>query len=385
MDLTDALQITSETPDTIKTRLLTDTNAGVDPSDPSYADTTVGGFWDDLNGAMSLELDRVYDRFNEVAAAAIPGLSFGAFLDAWATSLGIDRNDAAFAGGVVRFTGPDGTVIAAGTQVSTPQTSSDEDEVDYTVTTGGTVASGHVDLDVQAVDAGSQGNVPANSVTILDTEIDGVSVTNPAAMTGGADVETDEALQKRIVRKLTGAGGAGNADFYINAALDKPGVGFATVQPNTPSIGHATVVITDVNNDPAPGGLVDSLQADLDPSGSAAQGAGLAPIGATVIVSTPTGIAVAVAAALTLAAGYSLDGDPGTFAVRDAVTASVARYVNGLPPGGDVLKNRVIAAIVDTLGVVDVNASTLTINSVSADLAVGSTQVPSLTTPLTLT
>jgi uncharacterized phage protein gp47/JayE len=189
----------------------------------------------------------------------------------------------------------------------------------------------------------------------------------------------------RIVRKLASPPGPGNADYYVNIGLNKPGVGFVTVQPNTPSLGHVAVVITDVNNDPAPSTLVDSLQADLDPSGSAAQGAGQATIGATVVVSTPSSHAVAVVATVTLAPGYTLDGAAGTHAVRGPVTDSIARYVNGLPVGGDVLHNLVIAAIVAVPGVGNVDETTLTLNGVAADNAVSSTQVASLTTPITLT
>jgi uncharacterized phage protein gp47/JayE len=384
VDLTGELQIANETPDTIRARLIADTNAGIDPSDPAYADTILGSLWDDLSGADALEFDRLYDRLNEVAAAAIPALSFGTFLDAWAESLGRTRNDAALAGGSLRFSGTNGTVIPAGTRASTPQTSADEDEVEFVTTEGGTIASGIVDLEAVAIVAGSAGNVPASTVTLLDTAIAGVSVTNPAAMTGGADVETDEALQKRLLRQLSNPSGPGNADYYVNLALDTPGVGFVTVQPNTPSVGFVKVVITDVNNDPAPTPLVDALQERLDPSSSAAQGAGQSTIGATVDVDTPTSLAVTVEADVTLATGYSLDGDAGTHAVRGPIEASLGRYVNGLPVSGDVLHNFVIAAIVAVPGVINVNRTTLELNNVVGDVSVSSTQVASLST-VTLT
>lgn len=384
LDLTDSLQIAAETPDTIRARLVADANATGDPTD-----TNVGSIFDDITGgAFTLELDRVYDRFNEVAAAAIPALTFGVFLDAWATSLGLLRKDATAAAGVVTFTGPNGTVIPVGAQVSTPQTSPDTEAPSFQVVTGGAISGGSVDLDVVAIDRGAQGNVPAGAVSLLDTPITGVTVTNAAAITGGSDVETDEALQTRLVRKLGSPAGGGNADYYLNIALNKPGVGFATVQPNTPSLGHVTVVITDVNNDPAPSTLVDALQADLDPSGSAAQGAGLGSIGATVVVSTPTTKDITVATKLVLDPGFSLDGSTGTFAVQDAVETSVARYINRLPVGGDVLRNKVIAAIVDVTGVTNVitsGAGALTINAGAGDVTVAATEVASLVTPITLT
>lgn len=358
-DLIDELMISRETPESIKARLLADTNAGVDPNDSSYADTIPGSFWDDLNGSATLEYDRVYDRLNEVVAAAIPGLSFGAFLDAWAATLGMERKAAAPAGGVVVFTGTNGTVIPAGARVSTAQTDEGSEPVEFTTLAGGTIAGGTVQLDVVAVLAGSAGNVPAATVTILDTEIVGVTVSNPAAMTGGADVETDEALGKRVGRRLGGAANGGNADQYVDWALAYPGVGHATVQPNTPGLGQVLVMITDENNDPMPVAAINGLQAQLDPSATPTQGAGLAPIGATVDVDTPVTDPVIVVASIDLEPGYSLTGAAGTTNVRPAIEESLRRYINGLPVGGDVIRAKVIAAIVDVAGVIDVTALTL--------------------------
>jgi uncharacterized phage protein gp47/JayE len=381
-DLTDQLHVTAETPESIKARLLADTNAGIDPNDPAYADTVPGSIWDDFNGALTLEVDRVYDRFNEVVAAAIPASTSGIFADAWALSLGLERKAATPAAGVVTFTGPNGTAIAPGTQVATVTTALDTDPATYAVDVGGTISGTSIDLAVTAVDQGSPGNVPANTVTVLDTPITGVTVTNADAMTGGSDVETDEALVVRLVRKLSGAGGAGNLDDYINWGLNWPGVGFVTAQPNTPSLGHVTVVITDVNNDPAPTSMVNALQAFLDPSASPAQGEGEAPVGATVHVSTPTSFAVAVVSDVTLDPGYTFDGDSGSIAVRAAIEESVGRYINRLPAGGDVIHNKALAAIIDVVGVADV--VTLTLNGSGTNVAVSGTQVAAMTTPITL-
>lgn len=387
LDLTDELRVTAETPDTIKARLLADTNAGVDPADPAYADTHPGSFWDDFNGAISLEHDRVYDRMNETVAAAIPATSSGEFLDAWAASLGLERKQAAFAGGKAQFTGDAGAQVPAGTQVSTEKVSEDaEPQAFQTIVAAVVGVGGTVAVDVKAVAAGSEGSVPANSVVILDSTVSGVeSVTNPGAMTGGADVETDDALRQRILRKLAGSAGGGNGDDYVNWGLAYPGVGHVTVQPNTPTLGRVGVVITDVGNDPMPQHAIDGLQALLDPSDSATQGSGLAPVGARVTVSTPTSKAIAVAAAITLEPGFSVDGAGGTKAVRPDVSDAVARYVNALPVGGDVIHSKVLAAIVNSLGVADIGSLALNGQAAGTSVAVGPSEVASLTLPLTLT
>jgi len=377
-DLTDLLPLATESPETIKARLLASVNAGVDPTDTLYLDTVAGSFWDDMMGAVSLEIDRVYDRMHsEVPAAALPTTATGEWLDAWADAVGLERKDETAAAGIVEFTAPDGTAIPTGTQVSTVQTSADADAPTFQTTEGGVVdVTGVLALPVQAVEPGAAGNVAANTVTVLGSSIAGATVTNPNAITGGSDVETDEALAKRIGKKLSGAGGAGNVDFYETEALAEPGVGFVTVFPNTPDVGHVTISITDVDNNPAPAPLIDSLQARLDPSDQPAQGAGEAPPGATVHVTTPAATNVTVDATVVLAPGHSLDGSGGTRAVGAAIDSSVARYVNGLPVGGDVVLSKVSAAIVAVVGVED--WTVLELNAAAANVAVDDAHVASL-------
>lgn len=387
-DLTDQLPLAVETPETIKARLLADANAGIDPNDPLYLDTVPGAIWNDLNGAVVLELDRVYDRMHtEVPAAALPATSTGLWLDAWALAFGLERLDETAAFGSVEFTAASGTVISTGTQVSTVQTSADADPVTFETTEGGIVGiSGVLAVPVIATTPGAAGNVAANTVTVLASSVENpTTVTNPASITGGSDVETDEHLAGRIARKMAGAGAGGNIDWYITEALNEPGVGNVTVFPNTPSLGHVTLSITDVNNQPfAPGSpVVASLKNRLDPSGTEAQGAGQAPPGATVNVTTPLATAITIAAGLTLAAGYSLNGTGGTSPVGAKIATAVTRYVNTLPVGGDVIRDQVLAAIVGVFGVI--KTTSLTLNAGTSDIPISSSQVASLVLPLTLT
>lgn len=387
-DLTTRLPLAVETPETIRARLLADVNAGIDPGDPTYQDTVGGSIWLDLNGAMSLELDRVYDRaHNEVPAAALPATAVGEWLDGWASALGLTRLDETSAFGIVEFTAAAGTAVPTGTQVSTVQTSADSDPVTLQVTAGAVVGvSGVLDLAVLAITAGAAGNVAASTVTQLGSPLaNPATVNNPDAITGGSDVETDEALSKRILRKMSGTAAGGNADWYINEALNEPGVGFATVFVHTPSPGHVTLSITDVNNDPFAGGspVVISLQNRLDPSSSPSQGAGEAPAGATVHISTPSATNITLVATIVPTDGYTLDGTGGTRALRQTITDAVSRYVDALPVGGDVVHNTVLAAIIDVEGVYDVSA--LTLNGSGANVAIDSTHVASLVKPLTLT
>lgn len=378
-DLLDRFPLAGETPETILARLQADLNAGIDPTDPLYADMQPGSVWDDLARAFSLELDRLYDRMlTEIPAAALPATATGQWLDAWADAVGLQRKDAVSATGVVRFTGADGIAVPTGTQVSTEAPTADADPITFQATEGGTISGGFIDLPVQAVEEGSQGNVSANSITLLDSVLPGgsVSVTNPAPITGGDDIESDERLQARVMRKLRGTTGGGNIDYYVNLALNYPGVGFVTVLPNTPGLGDVRVVITDVNNDPVSAAMVAGLQALLDPAIAPTQGAGEATIGAEVTVATPTTLAVTVDAEIVAEAGYSITGESGTQALASTIEKALHGYIDPLPVGGDVIRNKVLAAIIDVDGVVDVTAVTL--NGAATDLAVSNTQVAAL-------
>lgn len=383
-DLIERFPLRGEYPETIIARLQADQNAGIDPSDPLYADMTPGSVWDDLTRAFALEIDRVYDRMlNEVPAAALPGTATGEWLDAWADNLGLQRKAAVPASGSVRFTGPDGTSIPAGTQVSTEAPTADADPLTFQTLDGATITgAGFVDVLVVAVEAGSEGNVPANSVVLLDSAIDDVTVSNPAAITSGDDDETDERLQVRVLRRLRSTGGAGNQDYYINLALNYPGVGFATVQPNTPALGDVRVVVTDINNDPVSQLIIDGLQALLDPEPTPAQGDGQSTIGAEVTVVTAGAQSVVVVADIDFKVGYSADGAGGTRALGDAISAAVRGYIDELEAGQDVVYYRVLGAIVTIDGVEDV--ASLTLNGTTTKVTVAPTDVAVLTS-ITLT
>lgn len=370
----------------IVARMVADTTAGIDPASTGYPDVVFGSILSDVFGAASLEIDRVYDRVhNELPAAALPDRTFGEWLDAWAVTVGVGngeggygRKGAVAASGVQRFTAGPGlaaVVIPLGTTVSTEAASDDEDEVEFTTTieailppTGGTV-----DVPIVAADEGLEGVVPANSVTILQTDVDNVaSVTNPLATQGGADVESDPALQSRVVKKLRGGGGPGNPADYENKALEQPGVGFVTVERNWNGVGTVRVIVTDPQNDPASTVAVDTLQQEMDPLDGSP---GWAPIGATVTVTTAVSLAVTVSADVTTEGGYSLTGTGGTRPLADDIETALRAYIDRLPPGADVIRAEVIGAIVSVVGVLNVD-----VTAPAADVAVTALQVPSLTT-----
>lgn len=361
---TDTLPIGRVTLEQVIAQMVADVTAGLDPNDPAYPDVIPGSVLHDLYGMVALQVDRVYDRVhNELPAAAIPSLSFGDFLDAWAAVVlpNSGRKDAAKASGeldLIFAAASPAQTIPAGSEFSTEALSDEDDEITFVLVADVDVplGGGLVEAVVEAAEAGYAGNVGPNTVTVPDATIAHLtSVANPDRMTSGADVENDEQLQTRILRKMGGGGGPGNVPDYEGWATEEPGVGFATVTRNWDGPGTVRVSITDVDNNPVGAPLIDRLQLKLYPPEPAYSL--YSPIGAVVTVVTPALAPIAVEAGVTPEQGFSLDGAGGTRNITADIVAALERYVNRLPSGGDVILAKVIAAIADVPGVANVDVT----------------------------
>ena len=247
-------------------------------------------------------------------------------------------------------------------------------------TTGGAWA-----LTVLADEEGPDGNVPAGSITIPESPLDVLtSITNPYALTGGADVQDDESYRRRLLAALRASAIAASTVADLERmALDEPSVGFALVEPLWNGANTARIVVTDHENDPMPSDIVTALQTRIDPI--PAEGRGEALIGLAVTVTTTTGVAIVVVATVTPRDGYSLDGTGGTIPIRQSIKESVAAYINGLVPGEDVVFNHVRGTFFEEQGVFDV--PTLTVNAGTSNVTISATQSATIniTTGITLT
>lgn len=379
--------LTGEDLDTIRARMQSRANLGLDPTDPAWLDAIPGSIYGDLEGPAALEHDEDYDFGDVVAQAVIPSTTFGQWLDDWAASVGLERTDVAFASGVVTFVGTAGSVIATGQQVTTTSDGS-SDAIAFQAIAGGTIpGGGTLDLDVIAVNAGSAGNVPATAINIPAPSIAGVSsVTNAVATSAGADIETDVHLSGRVNDALSGVLGSGTQDDYQRLFGGIAGVGFIFVVPVARGPGTVDVYLTDLNNSPLSPTAVAAAQVIADPS--PANGLGFAPICADVLVKTPGTFLVDVMAMIQDDAGYSLDGASGTIATRAAITAAIARYIGLVGVGGTIVRNKMVSAIVSVIGVANVvtsGGSSMQINTSTADtVVVTSGDIPAIgTTTLT--
>ena len=373
-DPVEFVPIFNETADGIRARMFADMNAGLQPDDPAFLDTTPGGFAWDLTGASVLEIERLYDAVGaEMISACLPTYAWGTYLDEHALTIGLVRKDAVKSTGEVTFTGTSGTLIAVGTEVSTLQTTPEGEPISFETTEPGTIpVGGAITLDIAAAEPGTESNVAAGTVTVLQSPLSGIaSVTNAQPTLGGADVESDERLRERILLAYSGSQGSGTITDYKAWSLSYPGVGFVTVIPQATGAGTVGVVITDATNRPVSAAVVNGLQAQLDPV--AGQGRGQAPIGASVTVSTPTLLTVNVLADITLDSGYSLDGAGGTINVTADVTSALKAYIDRLAPGDDVIRYHAMSQVFDVPGVADI--VTFTLNGAASNTVVSASQV----------
>lgn len=287
-ELADFIPLRTENLDTIIARIDADINAGVDPEDDRFIDTTPGGFYSDIRTAFALEIERLWDvATTDTVAASLVEYAWGSYLDAHGQTLDVTRNDSVAATGSVTFTGTNGSLIGVGTEVSTTQNDPEEDPVSFLTTEAGTISGGSLTLAVEAVEPGAASNVATGAVNLLLSPVEGISsVTNAEAITGGADVETDAAYRDRLKLAWASTQGSGSVADYKRWALAYPGVGHVRVTPLWNGPGTVRVVVTDTDNNPVPNSVKTGLQAELDPFTAETTTAGSQSAGATLTVAS---------------------------------------------------------------------------------------------------
>lgn len=268
-DFAEFTALLSESMNQIRSRLDADVNAGVSPQDPSFIDTSVGGFYWDLSQTLALEVERLWDFLaTEVPAASFLAYAWGEYLDEHAVLLGLERRDATRATGFVTFTGKEGSMLPTGVQVAVPQTDPDsEEQITFQTTDSGTIGlSETLTLAVEAVEVGTASNISAGAISLLLTPVEGIaSVANEESTSGGFDVESDEIFRDRLIREAGAPPAAGNIADYERWSLEYPGVGKAVVNPIWAGPGSVQVILTDYNNRPVPAAVEEAVQDIIDP------------------------------------------------------------------------------------------------------------------------
>lgn len=267
---------------------------------------------------QALEEVRLWEMAESLYYSAFVEFASGDNLDKVVALLGLERNPATRATGIVRFTGTSGVKVDEDVIVST------DEGVQFTTTEEKTISDSYVDVAVQAVLVGSTGNVSANTITNLDTYISGItSVTNPNPTTGGADVETDAALRLRAADILQSLG-KGTVAAIRAAVLDVDGVTGCAVEEDFDF--HSVGVW--VSGTPYPNQeITDAIEA-------------VRPAGILVTWWAAEDITIYVDTTVALLEPYPSD-------IVDKVKTAIENYIDALALGDDVVYNAVLDEIMD--------------------------------------
>lgn len=233
----------AESQEDILTRLQQNTGSRVS----SYE----GTFAYDVLASNSIEFAKQEVEREEMYKAAFAETASGDYLTLIAEDHGVTRKEATAAVGNVVVKG-NGT-IPVGTLFQT------ESGISFTTTTT-TAVKNEATIPVQCTEAGTVGNVGANTVTVIPMSIPGItSVTNPEPMTDGFDQESDDDLYERFHFHVTQPATSGNCNDYIEWASSIAGVGHVKVLPIWNGPGTVKVLVTDANGEPASPALLNKV------------------------------------------------------------------------------------------------------------------------------
>lgn len=336
-----------ETNDVIRQRMLDAVSSDLNKAEGSFV-------YDGISPA-SIELALAYIELDRVITLGFAQTTYGQYLDYRAGEHGVTRKVAVKATGQVTITGAQGTVVPLGSIFAT------KTGVQFATTAAVTIdATLSVTVAIQAVAAGSAGNVPSGTITAIPVSIAGVtSVTNASPTAGGVDTESDADLLVRLLEKVRLPATSGNVAHYLQWAKEVAGIGDAKVFPIWNGAGTVKVVVIDNNKLPVDAATVLNVATYIE---------SVRPIGATVTVESATGLAINVTATVTLQTGAVL---------ADVQTAFEAAFVAQLKEiafqQSYVSYAQIGSLLLSTAGVLDYSG--LTVNAGTANVAVGDTQV----------
>ncbi|MET3485355.1 baseplate J/gp47 family protein [Methylobacterium sp. 1973] len=171
-----------------------------------------------------------------IAKNALPDQSEGDWLLRWANILFGGPKAATFAAGTIAVTGVKGTLLEAGSILST------SDAVEYQTAADVYLSADATPVAVTCLTAGAIGNRDAGAPLSLSVAVSGVNAQATVILIdGGADTESDDDLRTRVLLRLRRPPMGGDADDYVQWTLAVPGVTRAWSSPNGMGIG--TVVV----------------------------------------------------------------------------------------------------------------------------------------------
>jgi len=348
-----------ETEDEIHQRMLQGFPADISTAEGSFA-------WDATRPTAIEKAGMITMQLTEVLRTALPQYSYGEYLRFLGVLRGVWEKEATKAMTTIRVEAVPGTPIPAGTIAIVPSDGTQEVIEFKTLERGDVDVTGIIDLPVEAVKAGTVGNVDAGTIIAFATSINGVkSVTNLEPATGGTDPEDDESFRSRLTSSYQDTPLSGAKRDYIKWAQEVAGVGVVFVIPEWNGPGTVKVIVLDANGAPANQALVDAVQEHIAPDGR--DGGGLAPIGALVTVGPPATREINVSYTGVLEEG----ADP--VVVNNEFIQELQQYYTEVGAGGTIKHNKVGAILISVNGIKDY--SDLLVNNATENIQLESDEV----------
>ncbi len=180
----------------------------------------------------------LYGYLTFIAEQLFPDTALRAWLERHGFIWGVDRKAAAFATGLLTFSGVPTTVVPAGTRIAR-----DSDGIEYATDALVTISGGGtINATATAVEAGVAGNMTdPTDVSLVEPIVGITGVVLNGDFADGADEETDEDYRARILFRIQEPPAGGTAADFIRWAEEVSGVDKAWSFPITPSAGAVTV------------------------------------------------------------------------------------------------------------------------------------------------
>ena len=316
---------------------------------PSNIDTSQGNHVYNLTRPSALIAAKVCEFIApEIIKLIFPEWSYGSFLDRHAKARNIFRRAATAANGYITITVSAETTIPAGSLFATASIN-DEPSVFYQTLEEVTIPKdASVQVPIECTETGIVGNTQAGTIVLVASKLTNVSaVVNEEDITGGTEEEDDATLYARIDEydRTQGDSYVGNIADYKRWATSVDGVGEATILSATDDSGTVTIILTDLNGDPATKGLCDSVYNYImkpdDPYNR------LAPVNAILEVKPPDTMPICIKATIELKAEANIQD------VSSAFMASVALYLPTALDEKEVKYTKICNILGDTAGVND--------------------------------
>lgn len=325
----------------------------------TLTDFNQGGVTRSILNAIAAIIAQLYYYLNKVSRDARISTSNGEALDIALAPRSMKRDQATKASVIVTLIGVGSTLTPKGTRYATEQ------GIEFLTTADGTMPSdgNTVDIPCEAVVAGQDGMVDANTIIVQVDIVEGItSVTNEAPTEGGFDFEPDEVFRNRGVTQLATLSQGTQASYQAWAREANSDVIRAKAQDGHAGFSRDTIVVHIVKNN-------SGLFTESELEGIAQYIQSKAPLDQIIVCLNITWSFIVMNAQVRVAKGFSLND------VRANITNNVQLYLDyRIWEWGDDLEwSDLFSLVGTTLGVDEVS---LTEFLPSSNVVVGEYSLP---------